>query len=63
MLTLAAVSKAIDEFDDAIRLDRTDAHAYSNRPLSYLRVGRYGEAEEDLKRAPAEAIEELRRHR
>ena len=47
----------------------TDAYAYSNRALSYIRVGRYEEAEEDVKRAqelginPAEAIEELRRNR
>ena len=63
-----AFQNSIDDFDQAIRLDDYP-HAYANRAVSYIRLGKYAEAEEDIKRAQElgydadEAVEELKKHR
>lgn len=63
-----AFQQSIDDFGRALGLGDYP-HAYSNRAVSYLRLGKLAEAEEDIKLAqqsgyePHEAIEELKKHR
>ena len=63
-----AYERSIDDFDQAIGLGDYP-HAYANRAISNIRLGRTAEAEEDIKRAqelgydPQDAIAELEKHR
>ena len=63
-----AYERSIEDFDQAIRLGEYPS-AYANRAVSYIRLGRLAQAEEDIKRAqelgydPQEAIAELEKHR
>ena len=63
-----AFRQSIDDFGRALGLGDYP-HAYANRAISYLRLGKLAEAEEDIKLAqqsgyePQEAIEELNRQR
>jgi len=63
-----AYERSIEDFDQAIRLGEYPS-AYANRAVSQIRLGRFVEAEEDIKRAeelgydPQEAIAELDKHR
>ena len=63
-----AFQNSIDDFDQALRLGDYP-HAYANRAVSYIRLGKYAEAEEDIKCAQElgydadEAIEELNKRR
>ena len=63
-----AFQQSTDDFGHALGLGDYP-HAYANRAVSYLRLGKLAEAEEDIKRAqqsgydPHEAIEELKKQR
>jgi tetratricopeptide (TPR) repeat protein len=62
---MGQLDSSIDDFDQAIRLAPDLGFAYNNRAVSYIRLGRYDQAQADVDRAqklgvhPAEAIEEL----
>ena len=43
--------KALADLNEAVRLDPESAATYSNRSLTYTRLGMDTEAEEDIKRA------------
>ena len=59
------IGRSIEDFDRAIHIEPDFAYAYNNRAMSYIRLGRYEEAEQDVRRAvelgldPQEAIAEL----
>ena len=49
---LSALDKrAIQDYDDAIRLDPLDAITYYNRGFSYINLGQYAQAIQDLDEA------------
>ena len=43
--------KAIQDYDEAIRLDRQEAIAYANRAISYWELGQQDKADADKKKA------------
>ena len=48
---LEAYGKAIEDFNEALRLEPSNAKAYAGRGYSYFCIGRYAEAVQDAKRA------------
>ena len=62
-----AYQQSIDDFGQALRLGDYP-HAYANRAVSYIRLGKIAEAEADIKQAQElgydadEAVEELKKH-
>ena len=49
--SLGQYERAIQDFDEAIRLDPQDADAYYNRGVVYGRIGKSIEAERDFAKA------------
>lgn len=43
--------KAIEDFNEALRLEPSSAKAYAGRGYSYFCIGRYADAVQDAKRA------------
>lgn len=56
-LSLDQLQRAIEDFDEAVRVDPQYAKAYANRARAYALLGRDSEAQKDVHRAVALGID------